>query len=259
MGQVIPVDVAAMQLQMTILQKQLSDLQQDSCAIRTYELERARAMRAQLDVQGVHQKWLALEGEGINRRLCALEGRQMDPLVVGGSSIKGAVKAADVGIKVLGGAVTKEATQLLKWVPALALILGIALAIRRIEKGEYWCAGAEVVSGSLACIPVYGVPISLTMDAIILGVEIGLKMWGSGSAPVQTPEDRLETACRILDVFGEEPDEKAFRQRYLHLSKAVHPDTLASQGQIVKEEAEEMFKLVNNAWETIRQHHGWNK
>ncbi len=187
----------------------------------------------------------------------AVVERKLDPWVVGLDTLKIALKSSEMVIKVATKTASGGARVFGKGVPGLSLVFGIVLAIQRCRKGEYWFAAGEVVSGVVACIPLYGTAASLSIDAVMLSVEIGLKMRKPGEAPQQTPEEKLEIAHRTLGVVGQAPDRAVFHRQYQTLARAVHPDLLVGEGEAAGELAHEMTQMVNEAWETVRTHYQW--
>lgn len=62
----------------------------------------------------------------------------------------------------------------------------------------------------------------------------------------------FQDACKILSVDSTSSLEE-FKKAYRHLSNLFHPDKFAHFDGLLKAQAAENFKLVNQAWETVKR------
>jgi hypothetical protein len=79
--------------------------------------------------------------------------------------------------KFLGGGIFKSAGKtgiksLLKKIPILGALIGIGLAYKRFKDGDYFGAGAELLSGILSIFPGIGTAASVVVDAGLAGRDL---------------------------------------------------------------------------------------
>ncbi len=78
----------------------------------------------------------------------------------------GAKAGTNVGTKAVGGTVAKTAGKsLLKKIPGVGIVAGVAFGAQRASKGDYVGAGLEVASGLLGSVPIVGTAASVALDA----------------------------------------------------------------------------------------------
>jgi DnaJ like chaperone protein len=65
-----------------------------------------------------------------------------------------------------------------------------------------------------------------------------------------------DTAYKILEIEKSATDEEV-KRAYRHMAKKYHPDRVITEDQAIKKGAEEKFKEVQKAYETIQQERGF--
>jgi hypothetical protein len=102
--------------------------------------------------------------------------------VVSGAAAQSAVKAGSAtaktfvksSSKVVGKSAAKAAGKsILKKIPGIGLIAGLAFAAERLSRGDFSGAGLEVASGAASLIPGIGTAASLALDAGIAARDMG--------------------------------------------------------------------------------------
>lgn len=69
-------------------------------------------------------------------------------------------------------------------------------------------------------------------------------------------DNRIDAAYRVLEVPADASEEQV-KKAYKKLALKHHPDRVETLGPDVKKAAEEKFKAVVNAYETIKKERGW--
>jgi len=69
--------------------------------------------------------------------------------------------------------------------------------------------------------------------------------------------DKLEDAYKVLEISPEATDEEV-KKAYKKMALKHHPDRVESLGADVKKAAEEKFKAISVAYETIKKERGFN-
>jgi len=148
-------------------------------------------------------------------------------LKIGGKKI--ILTAAKQIMKQSGKEAAKAAgKQLVRYIPFVSLGVGLVSAAYRLTQGQYLRAGGEVVSGAVACIPIYGIPLSATID--VLNLTLNQNKRTSDEPPSFSASIDLPTAYKVLGFHPNSvPAQQEVDQRYNELRELIEQEETSEE------------------------------
>ena len=103
--------------------------------------------------------------------------------------------------------------QFLKKIPGLSLLIGVMMAISRFAEGDIVGGIAELTSGALAMIPVYGTAASIALDAGLMASDYAGYTGAGGSLNYDWNEKEKETEMAVGGIVTREVNNVTIGER----------------------------------------------